>query len=228
MTDEKKRYLGALVELVENDPAFADDVDAARLVGDVAQRLKRMRIQAGLSQTQMGARLKVSQGRISQIESGLLDYAPNLETIAQYAQVCGAKARLEILAAGEKTVPEEKAKRVIYRKRFRRARAPQSEKFVVGHVAERAAIEAANAAVAKVFDSIRASRPNKQLMNVKITGKMVGRTVGDLVSGSMSAKVESKFVRDVYRAKVIEAQEGGYVAPRSRLLHAPSKIERES
>lgn len=118
MTEDKKRYLGAIVDLVENDPAFAAGTAVVRLVGEVARGLKRLREQAALSQKQMGARLGVSQGRISQIESGLLDHAPNLETIARYAHALGGTVSLVQSASGETAAPKENQARVAQRKRL--------------------------------------------------------------------------------------------------------------
>jgi transcriptional regulator with XRE-family HTH domain len=86
--DDKHKY-GPIVDLVENDRQFANETAAFDLVQMVVAGLKRMRMRAGLTQAQLAERLGITQGRVSQMESGVLDHAPNFETVAKYARACG-------------------------------------------------------------------------------------------------------------------------------------------
>jgi transcriptional regulator with XRE-family HTH domain len=91
--------LGRLETLARENDRFAADVAAAELVRTVAKTLKEMRERAGLTQSQLGEAIGLTQGRVSQLESGLMDHAPNLETIALYANACGESMSIE--ASGE-------------------------------------------------------------------------------------------------------------------------------
>jgi len=95
------KKLGQLESLVHENPGFAADVAVAELVRRTATMLKSMRERAGLNQAQLGEKIGRSQGRISQIESGLMDHAPNLETIALYANACAESVTFQ--ASGEGT-----------------------------------------------------------------------------------------------------------------------------
>jgi transcriptional regulator with XRE-family HTH domain len=87
--------LGELETLVREDDRFAAGVAAADLVRTAARTLKAMRERAGFTQSELGEAIGLTQGRISQLESGLMDHAPNLETIALYAHACGESMSLE-------------------------------------------------------------------------------------------------------------------------------------
>ncbi|HEY1560194.1 MAG TPA: helix-turn-helix transcriptional regulator [Caulobacteraceae bacterium] len=91
--------LGELESLVEEGGSFAARVAAVEFVRSVAGLLKNMRERAGFTQRELGRMIGLSQGRISQLESGLMDYAPNLETVALYANACDESVRFE--ASGE-------------------------------------------------------------------------------------------------------------------------------
>jgi transcriptional regulator with XRE-family HTH domain len=78
-----------LRELTERDPSFAEGAAIYDLVNKVSGLLKQMRNFAELTQSGLAERLGVTQGRISQIESGLPDHAPSLEMIARIALACG-------------------------------------------------------------------------------------------------------------------------------------------
>jgi transcriptional regulator with XRE-family HTH domain len=93
------RNLGKLEALAGEHTGFAGAVAVAEFVRSAASSLKAMRERAGLTQIELGDQLGLSQGRISQIESGLMDHAPNLETIALYANACGEDVAIE--ASGE-------------------------------------------------------------------------------------------------------------------------------
>lgn len=86
--------------LARSDPAFAEGSAIYDLVNHVAGSLKEMRRQAKLTQAQLAEKLGVSQGWISQIESGLPDHAPSLETVARFALACGFVAQVSFTSEG--------------------------------------------------------------------------------------------------------------------------------
>lgn len=86
--------------LAKSDPAFAEGSAIYDLVNNVAGSLKDMRRQAKLTQAQLAEKLGVSQGWISQIESGLPDHAPSLETVARFALACGFVAQMSFTPEG--------------------------------------------------------------------------------------------------------------------------------
>jgi transcriptional regulator with XRE-family HTH domain len=92
--------LGQLEVLAREDSDFAAHVAVAEFVRGAASLLKAMRGRTTLTQAQLGEKLGLSQGRISQIESGLMDYAPNLETIALYASACSESLFLRASGGG--------------------------------------------------------------------------------------------------------------------------------
>jgi transcriptional regulator with XRE-family HTH domain len=103
------KNLGQLESLAHENSSFAADVAVAELVRSTASMLKAMRERAGLNQTQLGEKLGLSQGRISQIESGLADHAPNLESIALYANACAESVTFQASSdeASEYSEPNE-------------------------------------------------------------------------------------------------------------------------
>ncbi len=85
--DRNSDLLRLLPEGDETDQAIA----VFELADDVAAQLRGLRKRAGLNQTQLAEKLGVTQSRISQLESGLVDHAPSLEMIARFATACGAR-----------------------------------------------------------------------------------------------------------------------------------------
>ncbi|MCC5778547.1 helix-turn-helix transcriptional regulator [Nitratireductor sp. B36] len=105
--------------------AFARAEGARRM----AEALLALRREAGLTQTQLGKKLGVSQARISQVESGLLDHAPSIDFACAFAVACGG--RLEFHAsrnswARHEREQEEKRRRSD-RRRGKRNPQPASE-----------------------------------------------------------------------------------------------------
>ncbi|WP_367715823.1 helix-turn-helix transcriptional regulator [Nitratireductor sp. GISD-1A_MAKvit] len=76
--------------------AFAR-VEGARRMADT---LAGLRQEARLTQKQLGKILGVSQARISQVESGLLDHAPSIDFACAFAAACGG--RLEFHAGRDR------------------------------------------------------------------------------------------------------------------------------
>lgn len=93
--------------------AAAGKIDAQQthrsleFVSQVAETLRSMREIAGLKQDQLAEKLGVTQGRISQIESGLPQHAPSLEMVSNYASACGQE--IQIALKGEQHLIVEEA-----------------------------------------------------------------------------------------------------------------------
>jgi transcriptional regulator with XRE-family HTH domain len=85
-----------LDKLAERDPSFAEGSAIYDLVGKVSSLLRQMRSFAKLTQSELAERLGVTQGRISQIESGLPDHAASLETVARFALACGYTPQIDL------------------------------------------------------------------------------------------------------------------------------------
>jgi transcriptional regulator with XRE-family HTH domain len=78
-----------LEKLGNEIPRIASAGAVVELGNQVANLLKRLRIESEFSQADMAAKLGVSQPRIAQLESGKPDNLPSLEQIAEYAFYCG-------------------------------------------------------------------------------------------------------------------------------------------
>lgn len=63
----------------------------------VANTLKKMRVEAELTQEQVAERAKMSQPEVSRLERAGGWSAPGLNTVARYADVCGFDLRLVAL-----------------------------------------------------------------------------------------------------------------------------------
>jgi len=81
---------------------LAIDVDEVKLnsatmglVERSADLLNKMRTEQGFSQRELGNLLGVSEGRISQYESGLLRHCLNLKTLAKAAHILGYQIALD-------------------------------------------------------------------------------------------------------------------------------------
>lgn len=81
--------------------AFARVEGARRM----AETLAAVRREARLTQKQLGKLLGVSQARISQVESGLLDHAPSIDFACAFAAACGG--RLEFHAGRDRLHHQE-------------------------------------------------------------------------------------------------------------------------
>jgi transcriptional regulator with XRE-family HTH domain len=99
-----------LETLAERDPSFAEGSAIYDVVSGLSSALRLMREAAGLTQTELAKRLDLTQGRISQIESGLPDHAPSLEMVARFAVACGFTPTVNFglgLAAGKLVTPDK-------------------------------------------------------------------------------------------------------------------------
>jgi len=99
-----------LETLAERDPSFAEGSAIYDLVSGLSSALRLMRGAAGLTQAELAERLALTQGRISQIESGLPDHAPSLEMVARFAVACGFTPTVNFglgLTAGKLATPDK-------------------------------------------------------------------------------------------------------------------------
>jgi predicted transcriptional regulator len=64
---------------------------------EIAAELLRARLRAGLSQTELTARMGTSQSAIARLESG--DTLPSTKTLLRYARATGSKVRVKLSAA---------------------------------------------------------------------------------------------------------------------------------
>jgi transcriptional regulator with XRE-family HTH domain len=102
-----------LETLAERDPSFAEGSAIYDLVSGLGSALRLMRGAAGLTQAGLAERLGLTQGRISQIESGLPDHAPSLEMVARFAVACGFTPTVNFdlgLTAGKLAMPPATSK----------------------------------------------------------------------------------------------------------------------
>ncbi|EKF20679.1 helix-turn-helix transcriptional regulator [Nitratireductor pacificus] len=76
------------LELIERDPALRLARARAKAARQIAGLLTGMRKDAGLTQAEVAARIGVTQARISQVESGLIDHAPSVDFAFVYAAAC--------------------------------------------------------------------------------------------------------------------------------------------
>jgi transcriptional regulator with XRE-family HTH domain len=83
-----------LLAELQRDEAYAGPLLRVRAAREAAAVMRGMRKRAGLTQKAIAERLKVSQARISQIESGVLDYLPPLDFIYLFADACGRHVSL--------------------------------------------------------------------------------------------------------------------------------------
>ncbi len=67
-----------------------------------AYRLRELRIRAGLTQSQLAARIGVGQRQVSKIESGDLDSA-RVGTIRKYLKAVGGELAIEYVVGDQRT-----------------------------------------------------------------------------------------------------------------------------
>ena len=76
------------------NPAVRSEWDRTAVAREVASRVVRYRVEHGLSQTDLGAKLGVSQPYIAKLESG--DRAPSLSSLARLAQRLGLEFHIDV------------------------------------------------------------------------------------------------------------------------------------
>jgi ribosome-binding protein aMBF1 (putative translation factor) len=79
------------------NPKVKAEYDALAPEFPIAVELLRARLRAGLSQTELAARMGTSQSAVARLESG--DTLPSTKTLLRYARATGSKVRVKLLAA---------------------------------------------------------------------------------------------------------------------------------
>jgi ribosome-binding protein aMBF1 (putative translation factor) len=79
------------------NPKVKAEYDALAPEFEIAAELLRARLRAGLSQTDLAARMGTSQSAVARLESG--DTLPSTKTLLRYAQATGSKVRVKLSAA---------------------------------------------------------------------------------------------------------------------------------
>lgn len=94
--------LDELIANVSALPGQAEDIEAKRAVGLLAEELERERARAGISQAELAKRAGTTQRIVSQIEN--LDYQPSVDMALRLAEALGC--RLEFRFVPEMDVEE--------------------------------------------------------------------------------------------------------------------------
>lgn len=79
----------------ETDPEFRKEFEALGLEFTLARELVEARTRAGLSQSDVAARMGTSQPAVARLESG---HKPSLKTLERYAEAVGMKVEIHLVA----------------------------------------------------------------------------------------------------------------------------------
>lgn len=79
------------------NPKVKAEYDALAPEFEIAAELLRARLRAGLSQTELAARMGTSQSAVARLESG--DTLPSTKTLLRYAEATGSRVRVKLSAA---------------------------------------------------------------------------------------------------------------------------------
>jgi predicted transcriptional regulator len=79
------------------NPKVKAEYDALAPEFEIAAELLRARLRAGLSQTELAARMGTSQPAVARLESS--DTLPSTKTLLRYARATGSKVRVKLSAA---------------------------------------------------------------------------------------------------------------------------------
>ncbi len=91
---KRKDFLDEVVEeRTRANPAFPELVDAAVRTRALLRDLAARRLELGLSQTQVAARMGTSQSSLARLEGG--DTDPRISTVERYALVLGEELSLK-------------------------------------------------------------------------------------------------------------------------------------
>jgi DNA-binding XRE family transcriptional regulator len=91
---------GYAVKRRKADPKFAKAYDALDDEFAALAALLKARTAAGLTQAEVASRMGVSQPVVARIESSLgkKDHSPSLNTLRRYADACGMKLVIQMVA----------------------------------------------------------------------------------------------------------------------------------
>jgi predicted transcriptional regulator len=79
------------------NPKVRAEYDALAPEFEIAAELLKARLRAGLTQTELAARMGTNQCAVARLESG--DTLPSTKTLLRYAQATGSKVRVRLSAA---------------------------------------------------------------------------------------------------------------------------------
>ena len=79
----------------EKDPEFQKEFEALAPEFALARELIEARIKAGLSQSEVAARMGTSQPTVARLESG---HKPSLKTVERYAEAVGMRVEIHLVA----------------------------------------------------------------------------------------------------------------------------------
>ncbi|MYE11528.1 MAG: helix-turn-helix domain-containing protein [Gammaproteobacteria bacterium] len=78
----------------KKDPNFQKELEALRPEFRLARQLIEARIHAGLSQSELAARMGTSQPTVARLEGG---HKPSLTTLERYAEAVGRKVEIRLV-----------------------------------------------------------------------------------------------------------------------------------
>lgn len=79
------------------DPEVKAEYDALAPEFEISAELLRARVRAGLSQSELAARMGTSQSTIARLESG--QTLPSTKTLLRFAEATGSKVKVRLSAA---------------------------------------------------------------------------------------------------------------------------------
>ncbi len=79
----------------KKDPEFQRELEALRPEFRLARELIKARMDAGLSQSELAARMGTSQPTVARLEGG---HKPSLKTLERYAQAVGRQVEIRLIA----------------------------------------------------------------------------------------------------------------------------------
>ena len=85
----------ALRKRWEREPEFQKEFEALGPEFRLARELIEARVKAGLSQSEVAARMGTSQSAVARLESG---HRPSLKTVERYAKAVGRKVEIRLVA----------------------------------------------------------------------------------------------------------------------------------
>lgn len=89
-------FLDELIqERSEHNERFAELVDAAFRRRELVRRLAEIRVDFGVSQTRLAARMGTSQAAIARLESGEVD--ARTSTLGRYAAALGCRIEFDVI-----------------------------------------------------------------------------------------------------------------------------------
>lgn len=101
------RSLKEVVDELLNNPHFRVAYQRQVLIGKLGRMVRKMRIDAGLTQAELATRMSTKQSVISRLETGKTGRLPCLWRLSQIARACGRKMRLRFVDPEVKIVEDD-------------------------------------------------------------------------------------------------------------------------